>query len=79
MVEQWVSFWMHLRVASNCLEAPLRITVGLTMAFHAVIAGSSLEFENEIKTSSIEAGVSCLHREFLTRWLQPRNNFLQHV
>ena len=79
MVEQWVSFWMHLRVASKCLEAPLRITVVLTMAFHAVIAGLILEFENEIKPGRIEAGVSRLHREFLARWLQPQNNFLQHV
>lgn len=49
----------------------------LTMAFHEVKTGLSLEFENEIKTSRIEDGVSRLHREFLARWLQPRNNFLQ--
>ncbi len=79
MVERWVSFWMHLRVASKCLEAPLRIPMMLTMAFYAVVAGLNLEFENEIKTSRIEAGVSRLHREFPTRWLQPQNNFLQHV
>tara|TARA_Y100000588_G_scaffold179941_2_gene193791 strand:- start:5499 stop:5738 length:240 start_codon:yes stop_codon:yes gene_type:complete len=79
MVEQWGSLWMHLRVASKCLEAPLRITMVLTMAFHAVVAGLSLEFENEIKTSRIEAGVSRLHREFLAPWPQPQNNFLQHV
>ena len=79
MVEQWVPFWMHLRVASKCLHPALRITMVLTMAFRAVIVGTSLEFENEIKTDRIEASVSRLHREFLARWLQPRNNFLQHV
>ena len=77
MVEQWVSFWMHLRVASKCLEAPLRTSMVLTMAFHEVKAGLSLEFGNEIKTSRIEDGVSRLHREFLARWPQPRNNVLQ--
>jgi len=51
--------------------------VVFTMAFHEVMAGLSLEFENEIKTGRIEAGVSRLHREFLASWPQPRNNFLQ--
>lgn len=37
----------------------------LTMAFHEVVVGLILEFENEIKTSRIEVGVSRLHREFL--------------